>query len=58
MIQGDYPRDGPERHVNGYRWKNTKTGDEGRHHVHETILQRAVKEAMACVVRSMRCEPV
>jgi len=27
------------------RWKNTKTGEEGRHHVHETILQRAVKEA-------------
>jgi len=28
------------------RWKNTKTGEEGRHHVHETILQRAVKEAV------------
>jgi integron integrase len=27
------------------RWKNTKNGEEGRHHVHETILQRAVKEA-------------
>jgi integrase len=27
------------------RWKNTKTGEEGRHHTHETILQRAVKEA-------------
>jgi integron integrase len=28
------------------RWKNIKTGEEGRHHVHETILQRAVKEAV------------
>jgi len=28
------------------RWKNTKTGEEGRHHLHETILQRAVKEAV------------
>jgi hypothetical protein len=32
------------------RWKNTKTGEEGRHHVHETILQRAVKEAVRSVV--------
>jgi integrase len=22
------------------RWKNTKTGEQGRHHVHETSLQR------------------
>jgi integrase len=28
------------------RWKNRKTGEEGRHHVHETILQRAIKEAV------------
>jgi integron integrase len=28
------------------RWKNTRTGDEGRHHVHETVLQRAVKQAV------------
>jgi hypothetical protein len=27
------------------RWKNTKTGEEGRHYTHETILQWAVKEA-------------
>jgi site-specific recombinase XerC len=27
------------------RWKNGRTGEEGRHHLHETILQRAVKEA-------------
>jgi hypothetical protein len=23
-------------------WKNSKTGDEGRHHVHESIIQKAV----------------
>ena len=28
------------------RWKNTETGEQGRHHVHETLLQRAVKEAV------------
>jgi integron integrase len=28
------------------RWKNTHTGEEGRHHVHPTILQRAVKDAV------------
>ncbi len=28
------------------RWKNTRTGEQGRHHAHETILQRAVKEAV------------
>lgn len=27
------------------RWKNPKTGEQGRHHVHETILQRAVGQA-------------
>lgn len=29
------------------RWKNTRTGEEGRHHIHETLLQRAVKEAVS-----------
>ena len=29
------------------RWKNTKTGEEGRHHVHESLVQRAVKEAVS-----------
>jgi len=24
------------------RWKNAKTGEEGRHHVHESIVQKAV----------------
>jgi integron integrase len=28
------------------RWRNTKTGEEGRHHSHETIIQRAVAEAV------------
>lgn len=39
------------------RWKNTKTGEEGRHHTHETILQRAVKEAVrkAEVVKHVGC---
>lgn len=39
------------------RWKNTKTGEEGRHHVHETILQRAVKEAVrkAGIVKHAGC---
>jgi site-specific recombinase XerD len=39
------------------RWKNTRTGEEGRHHAHETILQRAVKEAVrkACVVKAVGC---
>ena len=29
------------------RWKNTRTGEQGRHHLHATILQRAVKEAVS-----------
>lgn len=39
------------------RWKNTKKGEEGRHHVHETILQRAVKEAVrkADIVKHIGC---
>jgi integron integrase len=39
------------------RWKNTKTGEEGRHHVHKTILQRAVKEAVrkAGIVKRVGC---
>ena len=39
------------------RWKNTKTGEEGRHHVHETILQRTVKDAVrrAGVVKHAGC---
>jgi integron integrase len=39
------------------RWKNVKTGEQGRHHVHETILQRAVKEAYrkAGIVKRIGC---
>lgn len=39
------------------RWKNTKTGEEGRHHLHETILQRAVKEVVrnAGVIKHAGC---
>jgi len=39
------------------RWKNIKTGEQGRHHIHETILQRAVKEAVrkAGVVKHAGC---
>lgn len=39
------------------RWKNIRTGEEGRHHVHETILQRAVKEAVrkAGIVKHASC---
>lgn len=28
------------------RWKDASTGEQGRHHVHETLLQRAVKDAV------------
>ncbi|MDT8442069.1 MAG: integron integrase [Desulfuromonadales bacterium] len=39
------------------RWKNSKTGEQGRHHLHETILQRAVKEAVfrAGIVKRVGC---
>lgn len=40
-----------------HRWKNTRTGEQGRHHVHETILQRGVKEAVrkAGIVKHVGC---
>jgi len=28
------------------RWKNERTGEEGRHHVHESIIQKAVNNAV------------
>ena len=28
------------------RWRDPKTGQQGRHHIHPTVLQRAVKEAV------------
>ena len=36
------------------RWRDPATGEQGRHHVHETLLQRAVKNA---VVRSGVSKP-
>jgi integron integrase len=29
------------------RWVNEQTGEQGRHHVHESLVQRAVKDAVA-----------
>jgi integron integrase len=29
------------------RWKNTKTGEEGRHHIDESLVQKAVRDAAA-----------
>ena len=39
------------------RWKNAKTGQEGRHHIHETTVQRGVKEAVsrAGLTRHVSC---
>ncbi len=39
------------------RWKNTRNGEQGRHHTHETTVQRAVKEAVrkAGVVKHVGC---
>jgi integron integrase len=39
------------------RWSNAQTGVQGRHHVHETILQRSVKEAVrrAGVTKHVGC---
>ncbi|MBQ7158474.1 MAG: integron integrase [Treponema sp.] len=39
------------------RWKNRKTGEEGRHHMDESILQKAVKNAVreAGIVKNASC---
>ncbi|HZK36271.1 MAG TPA: integron integrase [Aeromicrobium sp.] len=39
------------------RWKNLQTGEQGRHHVHESIIQRAMKEAVgsAGIVKHASC---
>lgn len=39
------------------RWKNMRTGEQGRHHMHATVLQRAVKEAVlrAGVQKNVGC---
>ena len=31
----------------GNRWKNSKTGEEGRHHIDESLVQKAVRDAVA-----------
>ena len=36
------------------RWKNEKTGEEGRHHVHESIIQKAVNVAVRNAVLAKR----
>ena len=39
------------------RWKNEKTGEQGRHHIDESILQKAVKTAIreAGIVKNASC---
>lgn len=29
-----------------HRWNNAKTGDQGRYHVHESLVQKAIKQAV------------
>ncbi|WP_449240193.1 tyrosine-type recombinase/integrase [Botrimarina hoheduenensis] len=29
-----------------HRWNNAKSGDQGRHHVHESLVQKAIKQAV------------
>lgn len=40
-----------------HRWVNPRTGEEGRHHVHESAVQRAVKDAVrkAGLVKHATC---
>jgi len=40
-----------------HRWVNPQTGEEGRHHVHESAVQRAIKEAVrrAGLVKHATC---
>ena len=32
------------------RWEDTKTGEQGRHHVHETIFQREIGRTASSVI--------
>ncbi len=43
----------PQQH----RWKNQKTGEEGRHHVDDSILQKAVKVAVGKAELAKRATP-
>ncbi len=40
-----------------HRWVNKQTGDQGRHYVHESAVQRTVKEAVrkAGIVKRATC---
>ena len=40
-----------------HRWVNKQTGDQGRHHLHESAVQRTVKEAVrkAGIVKRATC---
>jgi len=40
-----------------HRWRNTSTREEGRHHVDESLVQRAVKDAVgrAAIVKRATC---
>ncbi|GEM_PF-6687672 len=35
----------PDQTLLGTRWKNSKTGEQERHHVDESIMQKAFKQA-------------
>ncbi len=39
------------------RWRNRNTGEKGRHHIDESIIQRAVREAVtrACLTKRASC---
>ncbi|NOY53034.1 MAG: tyrosine-type recombinase/integrase [Deltaproteobacteria bacterium] len=39
------------------RWKNTRTGEEGRHHVHPTLARHAVRRAVLAtgIVKRITC---
>jgi len=39
------------------RWKNKKTGQEGRHHIDESLVQRAIKDAVhkAGIIKRATC---
>jgi integron integrase len=39
------------------RWKNLATGEEGRHHMHETVVQRAVRDAVRRAAIAKRAGP-
>jgi site-specific recombinase XerC len=55
LLPGAFDRKYPNAHAEWrwqwvfpqeHRWKNTKTGEEGRHHMDESVIQKAVKSAV------------